>query len=51
VVAGCPFLVVRFIGQETQNAGLKIHKKLEKTITTTKLEKPTKETHRDASKI
>jgi hypothetical protein len=30
VVAGCPFLVVRFIGQETQNAGLKINKRIGK---------------------
>jgi hypothetical protein len=30
VVAGCPFLVVRLIGQETQNAGLKIHKRIGK---------------------
>ncbi len=49
VVAGCPFLVVRFIGQETQNAGLKIHKRVWKD-NKKKLEKPTKETQRDAAK-
>ncbi len=49
VIAGCPFLVVRLIGQETQNAGLKIHKRVWKD-NSKKFEKPIKETQRDARK-
>jgi hypothetical protein len=46
-VAGCSFLVVRLIGQETQNAGLKIHNNIGKD-NSNKLEKPIKERQRDA---